>query len=96
MGHHFAADRKFVQCIFSQTNRPWLGSADKRMAESIVPRLGFLGAGRMATALARGWMAAGLARPEHIKASDPLPTFYVVIKVVWSSQFAVLHYLRQC
>jgi pyrroline-5-carboxylate reductase len=43
------------------------------MAESIVPRIGFLGAGRMATALARSWVAAGLAHPEHIKASDPLP-----------------------
>src|SRR5260370_17919250 len=73
MGHHFAADRKFVQCIFSKTNGRWLGSADNRMAESIVPRIGFLGSGRMATGLARGWMAAGLARPEHIKASDPLP-----------------------
>jgi pyrroline-5-carboxylate reductase len=36
-------------------------------------RIGFLGAGRMATALARGWLAAGLAAPEHIIASDPLP-----------------------
>jgi pyrroline-5-carboxylate reductase len=36
-------------------------------------RIGFLGAGRMATALARGWVAAGLARAEDILASDPLP-----------------------
>jgi pyrroline-5-carboxylate reductase len=36
-------------------------------------RIGFLGAGKMATALARGWLAAGLATPEHIVASDPLP-----------------------
>src|SRR5439155_1082719 len=37
-----------------------------------LPPVGFLGAGKMATALARGWIAAGLAIPEHIKASDPL------------------------
>ncbi len=36
-------------------------------------RLGFLGAGKMATALARGWIDAGLAVPEHIVASDPVP-----------------------
>ena len=33
-------------------------------------RIGFLGAGRMATALARGWVAAGLATPERVLASD--------------------------
>ena len=38
-----------------------------------LPPVGFLGAGKMATALARGWIAAGLAIPEHIKASDPFP-----------------------
>jgi len=37
-----------------------------------VPRLGFLGAGKMATALARGWIAAGLTRTECMMASDPL------------------------
>jgi pyrroline-5-carboxylate reductase len=36
-------------------------------------RIGFLGAGRMATALARGWLAAGLATPGRVLASDPLP-----------------------
>ncbi len=36
-------------------------------------RIGFLGAGRMATALARGWLTAGLVTPEAIMASDPLP-----------------------
>jgi pyrroline-5-carboxylate reductase len=35
-------------------------------------RIGFLGAGRMATALARGWLQAGLVTPDHIVASDPL------------------------
>jgi pyrroline-5-carboxylate reductase len=35
-------------------------------------RVGFLGAGRMATALARSWVRAGLVRAEHCRASDPL------------------------
>ena len=38
-----------------------------------VPRIGFVGAGRMAAALARGWVAAGLTTSERITASDPLP-----------------------
>jgi pyrroline-5-carboxylate reductase len=36
-------------------------------------RLGFLGAGKMATALARGWIDARLAVPGGILASDPVP-----------------------
>src|SRR4051812_31730817 len=36
-------------------------------------RVGFLGAGRMASALARGWVAAGLTTPADVLASDPLP-----------------------
>jgi pyrroline-5-carboxylate reductase len=36
------------------------------------PRFGFLGAGKMATALAKGWVGAGLASREHLLASDPL------------------------
>jgi pyrroline-5-carboxylate reductase len=35
--------------------------------------IGFLGAGQMATALAKGWFAAGLLTPERCKASDPIP-----------------------
>jgi pyrroline-5-carboxylate reductase len=35
-------------------------------------RIGFLGAGKMATALARGWINAGLAGAEGICASDPV------------------------
>jgi pyrroline-5-carboxylate reductase len=35
-------------------------------------RIGFLGAGKMATALARGWLAAGLTNTAGIIASDPL------------------------
>jgi pyrroline-5-carboxylate reductase len=36
-------------------------------------RVGFLGAGKMATALARGWIAAGLLAPAKCRASDPVP-----------------------
>src|SRR5687767_12399569 len=43
------------------------------MTSGAGPRIGFLGAGKMATALARGWLAAGLADRERILASDPLP-----------------------
>jgi pyrroline-5-carboxylate reductase len=42
------------------------------MTDSGVPRIGFLGAGKMATALARGWLAAGLVTPDRLLASDPL------------------------
>jgi pyrroline-5-carboxylate reductase len=35
--------------------------------------VGFLGAGQMATALAKGWIAAGLLTPNRCKASDPYP-----------------------
>ncbi len=34
-------------------------------------RIGFLGAGRMASALARGWLNAGLLTAEQCRASDP-------------------------
>jgi pyrroline-5-carboxylate reductase len=36
-------------------------------------RVGFLGAGKMATALARGWISAGLLSPNQILAGDPAP-----------------------
>jgi pyrroline-5-carboxylate reductase len=42
------------------------------MADSDL-RIGFLGAGRMATALARGWLHAGLVMVDRISASDPIP-----------------------
>ena len=47
-------------------------AATKTMGVSL-PRIGFLGAGKMATALARGWIQAGLCSPERLCASDPLP-----------------------
>src|SRR5882724_12899784 len=43
------------------------------MAEPIRPRIGFFGAGQMASALARGWTAAGLVTPEEGLAGDPSP-----------------------
>ncbi len=43
------------------------------MSGDAVPSVGFLGAGKMATALARGWLAAGLITTERILASDPVP-----------------------
>lgn len=36
-------------------------------------RCGFLGAGKMATALARGWLSAGLIAADRTLASDPVP-----------------------
>lgn len=42
------------------------------MTGAALPRVGFLGAGKMATALARGWLNAGLVRREHVLASDPI------------------------
>ena len=36
-------------------------------------RIGFLGAGKMATALARGWIQSGLVDRTLISASDPSP-----------------------
>jgi pyrroline-5-carboxylate reductase len=43
------------------------------MAEASRLRIGFLGAGRMATALARGWLNASLVRASDLRASDPVP-----------------------
>jgi pyrroline-5-carboxylate reductase len=42
------------------------------MAEAARLRVGFLGAGKMATALARGWLTAGLVRASDLSASDPV------------------------
>lgn len=38
-----------------------------------MPQIGFLGAGRMATALAQGFVASGIARPDELIASDISP-----------------------
>src|SRR5205823_1561391 len=50
----------------------FFGGKEPGMADEGL-RVGFLGAGQMATALARGWLAAGLVRPGACRASDPLP-----------------------
>jgi pyrroline-5-carboxylate reductase len=42
------------------------------MSTGAAPRIGFLGAGKMATALARAWINAGLVTKDRILASDPL------------------------
>jgi pyrroline-5-carboxylate reductase len=41
------------------------------MSETATLRIGFLGSGRMAQALARGWLDAALVRNEDCRASDP-------------------------
>ena len=43
------------------------------MADVKRPRVGFLGAGQMASALARGWSAAGLVTVDEGLAADPSP-----------------------
>jgi pyrroline-5-carboxylate reductase len=43
------------------------------MSSGEVPTIGFLGVGKMATALARAWLAAGLVTADRLRASDPLP-----------------------
>jgi pyrroline-5-carboxylate reductase len=43
------------------------------MSHRDTTRIGFLGTGQMATALARGWLAAGLAEVVRTLGSDPLP-----------------------
>jgi pyrroline-5-carboxylate reductase len=49
-------------------------------------RVGFLGAGKMATALARGWSDAGLAVPARILASDPVPAAREAFAAVTSAR----------
>jgi pyrroline-5-carboxylate reductase len=43
------------------------------MTQTAGLQVGFLGAGRMATALARSWVQAGLVQPSCCRASDPVP-----------------------
>lgn len=42
------------------------------MTEPAALQVGFLGSGRMATALAKGWLRAGLVRAGSCRASDPV------------------------
>jgi pyrroline-5-carboxylate reductase len=49
-----------------------IGSGGTKMGERGETRIGFLGAGKMATALARGWISAGLLTPSECRASDPV------------------------
>ncbi len=42
------------------------------MSDVAIPTIGFLGAGKMATALAKGWLTAGLLTAEASIASDPV------------------------
>jgi pyrroline-5-carboxylate reductase len=44
----------------------------RRSTMPLETRIGFLGAGKMATALARGWLSAGLAHADRMLAADPL------------------------
>ncbi|HTU94026.1 MAG TPA: pyrroline-5-carboxylate reductase [Gemmataceae bacterium] len=44
------------------------------MTVSATLQMGFLGSGRMATALAKGWLRAGLVRADSCRSSDPLAT----------------------
>jgi pyrroline-5-carboxylate reductase len=43
------------------------------MSEAAFPRLGFVGGGKMATALVKGILAARLTTPDRISASDVIP-----------------------
>src|SRR5262245_13171687 len=43
------------------------------MAQGGTFGVGFLGAGKMATALGCGWLRAGLLDPDRSRASDPVP-----------------------
>ncbi len=43
------------------------------MVDTAGMQVGFLGAGRMATALARSWVQAGLVHPTRCRATDPVP-----------------------
>jgi len=42
------------------------------MTGTVTPHIGFLGAGRMATALAQGWLRSGLIQTKTCCASDPV------------------------
>ncbi len=55
-------------------------------------RIGFLGAGKMASALARGWLRAGLITREHLLASDP----FAPIRAAFSAETEVHCVAENC
>src|SRR4029077_14410079 len=61
-------DRRFSMIGISRYKACFAARLEWRlgMAADCSPRIGFLGAGKMATALARGWLAAGLVRSEGL------------------------------
>jgi pyrroline-5-carboxylate reductase len=69
-GRAILYDRKIkiadFRLLFERVHR------EVNMSSGPASRIGFLGAGKMATALARGWTGAGLVFPGKILASDPV------------------------
>ena len=49
----------------------WPGGPARNLAVTETLTIGFLGAGKMATALAKGFIGAGLVSPSRVIASDP-------------------------
>jgi pyrroline-5-carboxylate reductase len=73
-----------VMLVVAQDELPYDGQTDPmhrhglvwtrgaRVATLLAKKVGFVGAGRMATALARGFVRSGMLTPEAIMASDPI------------------------
>ena len=55
--------------LFQSTRKRVPAAGDSSMSDNL--RIGFLGTGKMATALALGWLKAGLVRAEQLRGSDP-------------------------
>src|SRR5262245_10056959 len=74
---HLPSGLRFCMIMYFRVHRRAVTlkrkGASEPMTGAAALRVGFLGAGKMATALARGWLAAGLVSAEHVLASDPLP-----------------------
>lgn len=60
------------QAAIYSTNQQTVAFPDGDEITMIGERIGFIGAGQMALALARGWVAAGLVGADQIAAVDPL------------------------